>query len=69
MGERGNTPAGDNSCFEEIFERVPIGLYRTTPSGEIVDVNKALLEMLGYPDKRMLLTEAVSYTHLTLPTN
>jgi len=58
MGERVSTSARDNSCFEEIFERVPIGLYRTMPSGEIVDVNAALLEMLGYPDKRMLLTEA-----------
>jgi len=39
------------------FDRVPIGLYRTTPSGEIIDVNCALLEMLGYSDKQALLAE------------
>jgi len=41
----------------ELFERVPIGLYRSTPSGKIVDVNPALLQMLGYPDKETLLGE------------
>jgi len=34
--------------YRNLFSRVPIGLYRTTPSGEIMDANPALLEILGY---------------------
>jgi diguanylate cyclase (GGDEF)-like protein/PAS domain S-box-containing protein len=32
------------------FEGVPMGLYRTTPSGQIIDANSALARILGYPD-------------------
>jgi len=32
------------------FEGVPVGLYRTTPSGQILDANSALARILGYPD-------------------
>ncbi len=35
---------------QEIFERVPIGLYRTTPEGYILVANQAFLDLLGYPD-------------------
>jgi PAS domain S-box-containing protein len=38
-----------------LFERVPIGLYRTTPEGQILDANPALIEMLGYPDRDTFL--------------
>ncbi len=41
-----------------LFDRVPIGLYCTTPSGRIIDVNEALLRMLGYSDKKSFLGEA-----------
>lgn len=36
--------------YRTVFEDVPVGLYRTTPGGEILDANPALLEMVGYPD-------------------
>jgi diguanylate cyclase (GGDEF)-like protein/PAS domain S-box-containing protein len=32
------------------FDGVPVGLYRTTPSGQIVEANQALARLLGYPD-------------------
>jgi len=32
------------------FEGVPLGLYRTTPSGQIIDANSTLARILGYPD-------------------
>jgi PAS domain S-box-containing protein len=38
-----------------LFERVPVGLYRTTPQGEILDVNPALVQMLGYPNRETML--------------
>ncbi|GBC84795.1 Sensor kinase CckA [bacterium HR11] len=40
--------------YRDLFERVPVGLYRTTPDGRILDANPALVEMLGYPDRASL---------------
>jgi PAS domain S-box-containing protein len=34
--------------FKSIFENAPIGFYRTTPDGRILDANPRLVEMLGY---------------------
>ena len=41
--------------YRGLFDDVPLGLYRTTPEGQIVDVNPAQVEMLGYPDRESLL--------------
>jgi diguanylate cyclase (GGDEF)-like protein/PAS domain S-box-containing protein len=41
--------------IRNLFERVPVGLYRTTPDGQILDANPAMGEMLGYPDHKALL--------------
>jgi PAS domain S-box-containing protein len=38
---------GDGS-YRHLFDRVPVGLYRTAPSGVLVDANHALGELLGY---------------------
>ncbi len=42
--------------FRGLFEGVPIGLYRATPEGQVLDANTALVHMLGYPDRETLLT-------------
>ena len=42
--------------FRSLFERVPVGLYRTRPDGKILDANQALVEILGFPDKETLLS-------------
>ncbi len=42
--------------YRTLFERVPVGIYRTTPEGKIIDTNPALIEMLGYPNRDLLLT-------------
>jgi PAS domain S-box-containing protein len=34
--------------YRDLFESVPIGLYRTAPEGEILDANPALAHILGY---------------------
>ena len=52
-----NPPRPDSNRYRDLFEHVPIGLYRSTPAGEIVDVNPALVRMLGYPDRETLLAE------------
>jgi len=38
----------DESHFKSIFENSTIGLYKTTPDGEILMVNPAAIRMLGY---------------------
>jgi len=41
--------------YRNLFDHVPVGLYRTTPGGKTLDANPALLRMLGYPDRESML--------------
>ncbi|HKS38652.1 MAG TPA: response regulator, partial [Verrucomicrobiae bacterium] len=41
--------------YQMLFADVPIGLYKTTPAGRIIDANPAMIQMLGYPDREALL--------------
>lgn len=41
--------------YESLFNGVPVGLYRTTPDGEIIEINSCLTEMLGVSDRESLL--------------
>lgn len=34
--------------YRNLFDNIPIGLYRTAPDGRILTANRALLDMLGY---------------------
>ena len=36
--------------YRGLFERVPVGVYRTSLKGEILDANPKLVELLGYAD-------------------
>lgn len=45
--------------FRTRFEGGPIGLYRTTEQGQILEANEALVRMLGYPDRESLLAANV----------
>ncbi|MEW5979019.1 MAG: PAS domain S-box protein [Acidobacteriota bacterium] len=42
--------------FRSLFENVPIGIYRTTPDGRILNANPALVRMLGYDSFEELAT-------------
>jgi two-component system, cell cycle sensor histidine kinase and response regulator CckA len=46
-----------------LFEGVPVGLYRSTPDGRFLDVNPALVRLLGYPDRVSLLAANVAQLH------
>lgn len=35
--------------YRSLFEGIPLGLFRTTPAGQLVDLNPALLQLLGNP--------------------
>ncbi len=39
-----------------LFERMPVGLYRSTPDGRLLDGNAALVEIMGAPDRATLLS-------------
>ena len=41
--------------YRELFEDIPIGLYRSTPEGQFIDVNPAMVAMLGYWNRETLL--------------
>jgi PAS domain S-box-containing protein len=41
--------------YRTLFDGVPVGLYRTTPEGQLVDANRALVEMVGFPNRESLL--------------
>lgn len=41
--------------YRGLFDRVPIGLFRTTLTGQILDINPTVMFMLGYPDREELL--------------
>jgi len=45
--------------YPSFFQDIPIGLYVTTPAGEVKRVNSALVQMLGYPDAQTLLATHV----------
>ena len=49
--------------YRTLFETMPVGLYRSTPAGQILDANPALCRMLGYPDRESLLAVDAADTY------
>src|SRR6266853_1681914 len=41
--------------FRTLFDDVPLGLYRSTTEGTLLEANPALIRMLGYPSRDALL--------------
>ncbi len=41
--------------YAQLFDAIPIGLYRRTPAGKLIDVNPALVQASGWPDRESLL--------------
>ncbi|MDO8055675.1 MAG: PAS domain S-box protein, partial [Candidatus Hermodarchaeota archaeon] len=46
--------------YRSLFDSVPVGLFRTTPDGTILDSNPALVHMLGFDRKEELLQRKAS---------
>ena len=46
--------------FTSIVEQVPMGLFRTTPDGRLLDANQWFVEMLGYPSASELVSRSLS---------
>jgi PAS domain S-box-containing protein len=43
------------SRYRDLFDGVPIAIYLSAPDGTIIDVNPAMVELLGYSDRESLL--------------
>ncbi|MFW5952481.1 MAG: PAS domain S-box protein, partial [Gemmatimonadota bacterium] len=41
--------------YRELFDAVPIGLYRSTADGRLLEANRALVDILRFPDRETLL--------------
>ncbi len=41
--------------YRSLFEDVPVGVYRISPSGLMMHCNRAVVELLGYPSREQLL--------------
>ena len=50
--------------YHGLFEGVPVGLYRTTPAGRMLDANSSLVRTLGFRDLEALLETQVGDLYL-----
>ncbi len=41
--------------FRNLFEGVPVGVYRISPSGKMESCNRTVVELLGYPSRQHLI--------------
>jgi len=55
------------SSYRSMFDHLPVGMYRTSPQGEILDANQELVRMLGYPDRPALLASKASELYVRPP--
>jgi diguanylate cyclase (GGDEF)-like protein/PAS domain S-box-containing protein len=46
--------------YRDLFDSVPVGLYRTTVDGRILDANLAVCHLLGYTDRESLLAQTAA---------
>ncbi len=51
--------------YRGLFEGVPVGLYRTTRDGQIIDANLTLIQMLGYSDRDSFMRVKADAFYLT----
>lgn len=51
--------------YKTLFDTVPVGLFRCTPTGAILDANPALAAILGIRDRRQLLEANFADLHPT----
>ena len=60
VAERTRDLQRSEQSYRDLFDGVPVGIFRTTPTGEILDANAGLIQMLGYPNKESMLAETAS---------
>ena len=66
LSRRGKSPSRDGEDrYKALVEQLPVGVYRTTPEGRIVEANAVLARLLGLERPRDLLSRNVRgfYVH------
>ena len=56
LAERAREVKASRERYRSLFEGVPIGLYESTPAGQILDANPACIQILGLSDRESLLS-------------
>lgn len=51
--------------YRNLFDSVPVGIYRSTPGGRFLDGNPALMNILGFPDHKTMLAANIKDLYLT----
>jgi PAS domain S-box-containing protein len=59
-----STPLGADDSFRQLFETLPIGVYRAAPDGRVTLANQFLATLLGYPAPDDLLRDHFSLDRL-----
>jgi PAS domain S-box-containing protein/putative nucleotidyltransferase with HDIG domain len=49
--------------YQALFEDVPVGLYSTSPEGEILEANPVFVKMFGHPNRESLMRVNISDLH------
>jgi PAS domain S-box-containing protein len=52
--------------YRQLFDNMPIGLYKSLPGGKIIDANNSLVQILGYPNKKILLSARAVKLYINL---
>jgi len=47
--------------YRDLFENAPVGLFRSTPDGELLSVNPAMAQILKYDKTRCSMTHICNY--------
>lgn len=50
--------------FQDLFHRVPVGLYRCTPEGTVLTANRFLAQLLGLEDPQALVGRRLAGAHV-----
>jgi two-component system, cell cycle sensor histidine kinase and response regulator CckA len=50
--------------YRTLLEGLPVGIYRSSPDGRLLQANPALAQMLGYPDPQSLLNVPADQIYL-----
>jgi diguanylate cyclase (GGDEF)-like protein/PAS domain S-box-containing protein len=58
MSAKDRAPSGGDR-YKALVEQVPVGVYRTTPDGRIIEANTVLARMLGFKRPQSLFTHNV----------
>lgn len=50
--------------YRSLFDGIPVGLYRSTPEGRLLEANEAMVRILGYPNRESLQAVNISESYL-----